>query len=279
MKNLGYYNTKIDTIENLMIPFADRACFFGDAVYEATYTHNFNPYLLEEHIERFYKSLDSAKIKTSLGKKELALLLKRLIKMVDTADNFLYWQMSRGGYKREHCPDENAEGNLWVMITEKYLHPFDKSLALRTEVDNRHHYCNIKNINLLPNVLSNIASKDLCCDETIYIRNGFVTECSHSNITLLKNKTLIMHPKDNLILSGIALQKLEDKAKKIHLEVIQREFSIEELFSADEVIVTSSGSLCITAKSIDSVKIGGKAPRIINELQQLLLKDFIKNTK
>ena len=37
MKNLGYYNGKYDLIENMTVPMNDRACYFGDGVYDATY--------------------------------------------------------------------------------------------------------------------------------------------------------------------------------------------------------------------------------------------------
>ena len=35
MENLGYYNGKYDLIDNMYVPMNDRACFFGDGIYEA----------------------------------------------------------------------------------------------------------------------------------------------------------------------------------------------------------------------------------------------------
>lgn len=40
MKNLGYYNGKYDEIENMQIPMLDRVCWYGDGIYDATYSHN-----------------------------------------------------------------------------------------------------------------------------------------------------------------------------------------------------------------------------------------------
>ena len=56
MKNLGYYNGKIDLIENMTIPMLDRVSFFGDGVYDVTYARNHIPYCLEAHLDRFYRS-------------------------------------------------------------------------------------------------------------------------------------------------------------------------------------------------------------------------------
>ena len=56
MQNLGYYNGKIGTLDELTVPFNDRVNYFGDGVYEATFTRNHKVFALEEHIDRFYRS-------------------------------------------------------------------------------------------------------------------------------------------------------------------------------------------------------------------------------
>ena len=40
MKNVGYYNGKISTIEQTVVPLNDRAMFLGDGVYDATFSVN-----------------------------------------------------------------------------------------------------------------------------------------------------------------------------------------------------------------------------------------------
>ena len=48
MKNLGYYNGRYDLIENMTVPMNDRACYFGDGIYEAAYTRNYIVYALDD---------------------------------------------------------------------------------------------------------------------------------------------------------------------------------------------------------------------------------------
>ncbi len=38
MENIGYYNGKFDLIEKMTVPMNDRAMYFGDGVYDATYS-------------------------------------------------------------------------------------------------------------------------------------------------------------------------------------------------------------------------------------------------
>jgi len=47
---------------------------------------------------------------------------------------------------------------------------------------------------------------------------------------------------------------------------------------ADEVIVSSAGSFCLVANEIDGKPVGGKAPEIIEVLQNDLLEEFLKET-
>ena len=34
MKNLGYYNGKMDELDRMTVPMLDRACYFGDGIYD-----------------------------------------------------------------------------------------------------------------------------------------------------------------------------------------------------------------------------------------------------
>ena len=58
MKNLGYYNGTIDLIENITVPMNDRACYFGDGLFEVTYTRNHIAYSVEEHMDRMYAAAE-----------------------------------------------------------------------------------------------------------------------------------------------------------------------------------------------------------------------------
>lgn len=56
MENIGYYNGKFDLIEKMTVPMNDRAMYFGDGVYDATYSVNRTIFALEDHLDRFYNS-------------------------------------------------------------------------------------------------------------------------------------------------------------------------------------------------------------------------------
>ena len=62
MKTLGYYNGKFGPLEEMTVPMNDRACYFGDGVYEATLARNGKIFALKEHLDRFFNSAGLIKI-------------------------------------------------------------------------------------------------------------------------------------------------------------------------------------------------------------------------
>ena len=47
MKTLGYYNGTVDELERMRVPMLDRGCYFGDGVYDVTYSRNYHIYALQ----------------------------------------------------------------------------------------------------------------------------------------------------------------------------------------------------------------------------------------
>ena len=72
MKTLGYYNGKFGPLEEMTVPMNDRACYFGDGVYEATLARNGKIFALKEHLDRFFNSAGLIKIDIPYTKDELA---------------------------------------------------------------------------------------------------------------------------------------------------------------------------------------------------------------
>jgi D-alanine transaminase len=277
MKTLGYYNGEIATIDELRIPMNDRVCWFGDGVYDATLTGNHVIFALYEHIDRFFNSAALVKIPLSFTKAWLADLLRDLVRKLDSPTQFVYWQITRGTADRVHAfPDTPA--NLWVMLRPIVLPDLTDKVKLITVEDIRFLFCNIKTLNLLPNVLASEQAKRAGCYEAVFHRGERVTECTHSNVHILKNGVFRTAPTDNLILPGIARAHLIAHCLKLGIAVSETPFTVAELMSADEVIVSSSSTFCVSASHIDGREVGGKAPELLARLRESLLNEYYEAT-
>jgi D-alanine transaminase len=278
MKELAYYDGKIGTPDELTVPFNDRVHFFGDGVYDATVGGNHRVFLLQDHLDRFYSSAKSLDIRIPMEKKALGELLTDLLARVEGSTHFVYWQVTRGVGARNHVYDEDMAGKLWVMIRPNRLNDPDKPIRLATAEDTRFYHCNIKTLNLLPSVLAAQEAKRLSVDETVFHRGPVVTECAHSNVSILKNGVFYSHPNDELILRGISKTHMIQACYRLGVQVLEKPFTVDELKDADEIIVTSSSNFCLHACELDGAPAGGKDPDTLKAIQDAVIQEYFDYT-
>jgi len=259
MKNIAYYNGKTGPIEEMTVPMNDRACYFGDGVYDATAALNHVPMHFDDHIDRIFSSAKLIDIDIPMTKDEMKQMLLDLIAQVDGESLMVYWQVTRGVGMRNH-PYSGAETkpSVWAFVKPlKMRDPYGVYKCITME-DTRFLHCNIKTINLLPAVIANQRAAEAGCDETIFHRGDRVTECSHSNVHIIKDGVLKTAPCDNLILPGIVRKQILSVCRAIGVPVVEEPFTVEELMEADEIFFTSSSALSSRVGEIDGKPVGLK---------------------
>lgn len=278
MKALAYYDGKIGTPEEMTVPFNDRVHFFGDGCYDATVGANGKVYLLQDHLDRFYTSAKALDIKIPIEKEALGQLLTDLLSKVDSKINFVYWQVTRGVEERNHVYAEDLPGKLWVLIRPQMLNDPDIPIKLNDEEDTRFYHCNIKTLNLLPSVRTAQRAKLGGFAETVFHRGEIVTECAHSNVSVLKDGVFYSHPNDEFILRGIAKTHMIQACYRLGITVMEKPFTFDFLKEADEIIVTSSSNFCLHADTLNGHPVGGKDPATLKAIQEEVLKEFYDYT-
>ena len=277
MKTLGYYNGTYDELDRMMVPMNDRVCYFGDGVYDAGPCRNYHIFAIDEHIDRFFKNAALLEIRMPCTKAELKALLQELVQKLDTGDLFVYYQVTRGTGMRDH-PFTEGTGNLWVTLKPAAPPQLAEKIRLITMEDTRFYHCNIKTLNLIPSVIAYQRCTEAGCQETVFHRGERVTECAHSNVLMIKDGVLCTPPRDNLILPGITLKHLLELAEANGIPTREAVFTMDELRAADEVIISSSGGLCIAADELDGNPIGGKDPVTLKKLQDAYTAFYEKDT-
>ena len=277
MDALGYYNGTWGPLDEMTVPMNDRGCYFGDGVYDAASAANGVIFTLDEHVDRFFDSARLLEIKLHYTKEELKGILNEMIAKVDRGEYIVYWQATRGTGRRTH---EFSAGpsNLWIIIKRITIPDLSKKVKLITMEDTRFLMCNIKTINLIPNIIAAQRALEAGCKETVFHRGETVTECSHSNVHILKNGTLVSHPVDNYILRGIARSHIVQVCLRLGIPVQERTFTLAELFDADEVMTSSTTTLCLAADTIDGKPAGGKAPELLGRIQGEVMREFSEVT-
>ena len=273
MERVGYYNGVIGAIEELKVPFLDRAAFYGDGVYDATMARDGVMLYIEDHLDRFFNSMRLVRFEPNFAREQLRAELQRVVDLAEARDNCVYWQVTRGTAPRKHeFPD--TEPNLWIMVFPDPFSDPSQAIDVASFEDKRYSYCNVKTLNLLPNVLAAQNAADHGAEEAVFVRDGYVTESAHSNIHILKDGTLVTHPADEHILPGIARKHLIAMCGELGIPVEERLYTLDELKAADEVIVSSSSAFAIRVAHVDGKPVGGKDPATFARLADALAQEF-----
>jgi D-alanine transaminase len=196
----------------------------------------------------------------------------KLLEEDPVEEGILYLQITRGAAPRGHAFP--PEGTQPVLTAYCKPHPRNRDkitggIRIVSVPDIRWLRCDIKTLNLLGNVLAKQEAVEQGADEAVLHRSGTVTECSSSNIMMVKDGTLWTHPADNLILPGITRQVVLEQARTLGIPVQEAVFSLEELYSADEVLITGTTTEVTPVILIDETPIAGGQPGpITRQLQR-----------
>ncbi|WP_010093818.1 D-amino-acid transaminase [Ornithinibacillus scapharcae] len=263
--------------DSVKYPLEERALQFGDGIYEVIRIYNGSFYLLDEHIDRLYRSAEAIKLTFSVSKTELKELLSELVVRNNlTEDGKIYMQITRGSAPRDHIFPKNVEPNFYayVQALPRNLQNLKNGVSVITHPDERWQNCYIKSLNLLPNVLAKQTAFEQGCYEAILHRDGIVTECSSSNVYLVKDGKIYTHPTTRNILHGCVRMAIERFVADVGIQLVEEPFKIHDIQEADELFLSSSTSEITPIIMVDGQKIqDGKPGEITRKLQKAYEKD------
>lgn len=251
----------------------DRGFIFADGVYEVSKFYQGKAFRLADHLERLKRSLRETDIHfeqiDELEAISNKLLQKNNLQLTEAG---VYWQITRGAHPRVHHFPENVKAGIYAFAfplpsaTEK----LEKGIKVIVQEDIRWKRCDIKSVSLLPNtMLYNEAVKN-GAGESILIRDGYVTEATHSSVCAVKNGTLVTRPLSNLILPGITRKVVLEICSKHNIPSEEKLFTESELFEMDEIFICGTGSEVTPVVQVNETVIGNGMPGpITQKIQQL----------
>lgn len=277
MKPYVLTQTEYVNNEELNYPFEERGLQFGDGVYEVVRIYDGEYYLMDEHVERLYRSAEAIKIEVPFEKAELYQKLNQLLEMNHvTGDAKMYLQITRGSAPRDHVFPEGVVANLYAYVKDvpRKLEPMREGVSVITHPDIRWELCYIKSLNLLPNVMAKQEAKEQGSFEAILHKEGKVTECSSANAYLVKDGTIYTHPATKNILHGCVRMRIEEFCEKLDIPFKEIPFTLEHVHEADEMFLSSSTAEVMPITQVDGEFIGdGKPGEITRQLQQAYEQD------
>ena len=179
-------------------------------------------------------------------------------------------QITRGEAPRAHPFPTQAVPILLAYCSEvkRPLATIQNGIKAITEPDIRWLRCDLKTLNLLPNVLAKQAALDHDVQEVVLHREGTVTECSASNLMMVKDEVLYTHPANHLILHGITRAVVLRLAQALEIPVKEEAFTTAQLLQADEAFITGTTVEITPILQVDGHTIGTGTPGLTTQKLQ-----------
>ncbi|MBA2656533.1 MAG: aminotransferase class IV [Tatlockia sp.] len=283
MAQIVYLNGNFCNASEAKLSVFDRGIQFADSIYEVIPVYKGTPFRLSRHLKRLETNL--FKLKINLPTKDWLLIFKELIEKNGGGDMQIYLQITRGciqGQRQLEIPKIIEPTIIAYTLNLPYPEPELQNQGWYVELveDLRWLRCDIKTTAMLANILSNDEAAAKGANTAIYVRSGFLTEGSASNLFLVdKNGTILTPPLDNLCLPGVTRQVLIELIKSLSWSLCEEKIPKEAIFSAQEVWITSSTKEIYPVTRVNDKVIGnGKAGnywRQINEkYQELILNSY-----
>ena len=272
-QRVAYFNGRILPESEVNVSFRDRGFKYGDAVFDMTRTFGHKVFKLQEHIDRFYRSLRYVRIDPGMSPKEMMdkseEVLARNLHLLDKHDD--YWLGQRVSRGVDNVGGESPLQTGPSVIIECTPLPLKaRARYYRDGIDvvvpsvrriapsmlspraKTHNYLNMI-IGEQEAKATNPNSWAVLLDE-----NGNLAEGIGSNIFIVRDG-VVFTPSERYVLPGVSRQTAMDMAKDLGIKLVEGDIDLFDAYVADEAFITSTSFCICPVRSINGNPMAEKA--------------------
>jgi D-alanine transaminase len=245
------------------ISVMDRGFMLGDGVYELIPVYQRAPLRLGEHLRRLQHSLDGIRLQNPLNEAQWREVIGEVVAAHEADDQSVYLQVTRGAAPRDHAFPKNTLPTVLVMsnpLSRPEPAQYENGICAVSTADIRWGRCDLKTLNLLPNVLAKQKAVEAGCVECIMFRDSVLTEGAASNIFVVTEGVILAPVRDHRMLPGITYDLVLELAQANSLPYAVRDISEAEVREADELWLTSSSREVQAIVQLDGLPVGKGLP-------------------
>ncbi|MBN1219061.1 MAG: D-amino acid aminotransferase [Anaerolineae bacterium] len=272
-----YFNGQFIPKENVGISPDDRGFLFADGVYEVIRVYHGQLFQADRHWQRLARSLGELRM-DGLDLEIFGQIAGRLLdeNHLDNSDALIYIQITRGAAPRQHAfPGQETPVTIYAAASPFTPSPekMERGVKIILMPDIRWARCDIKTVALLPNVLAYQQARDGGAEEAVFVRDGAITEGTHSNFAAVFAGQLVTYPQSHYILAGITRAVVLDLCRELNIPANEFPIFEKDLPHADEMMLLSTASEITPVAQVDHWQVGnGKPGPITQKLQQAFRK-------
>lgn len=281
MSRTVYVNGQYLPEKDAKISIFDRGFLMADGIYEVTSVLGGKLIDFDGHFMRLGRSLNELDMLSPISKEALLAIHRKLIKYNDVDEGMIYMQITRGAPDDRDFvfPDPEITPQTIVLFTQSKPGLADslaakKGLKVISIEDMRWGRRDIKTVQLLYPSMGKMMAKKAGADDAWMVQEGTVTEGTSNNAYIVKNGQIITRALSNDILHGITRSAVLRFAEEAQMEVVERNFTIEEAQQADEAFITSASMFVMPVVEIDQQALGQGTPGpLATRLREIYLEE------
>ena len=259
---IAYVNGRYLPHAQAGVHIEDRGLQLGDGIYEVTNVIGGKPIDEEPHLDRMERSLREIGITMPMSRAALKLVMREMIARNRIANGLLYLQVTRGAARRDHVPPKTAMKPTLILTMRSQdmaalKTRMEKGVAVTTAPDLRWKRCDIKTVQLLPNLMAKQAAKAKGAYEAWLVDDdGYVTEGGSTNAWIVdQSGKVVTRDLSNAILPGVTRRIILEAIREAGMDVTERKFTVAEAQAAQEAFLSSATGAAVPVVMIDGVKI------------------------
>jgi branched-chain amino acid aminotransferase len=258
-----YVNGEFVPENQARISVLDHAVLYGDGVFETVVAWNGRVFKLEEHIDRFYRSMAAIAMEPPFTRDELKALVLEAVRRNGFSEAYVKWIATRGSNGTPLMDPAGCIANLIILVQPYIDRGGATGLRVKTTAIRRPpgHVldAHIKSLNYLNLVLAKIEVKAAGADQALMLDvHGHVCESPGFNVFMVKDKKL--HTPSNDILVGVTRDTVIELAPQLGYPVQEGVYELYHAHSADEIFLTSTAGGLLPVVELDGRRIGDGTP-------------------
>ncbi len=241
--------------EKATLPVTDLALQRGYGIFDFLRALNFKPVFIEDHLDRFYRSATNLYLQIPYTRDELKGIIAGLIERNGIKNSGIKLLLTGG-----NSPDGYSMGIPNLVITQSELTGSSENLEQGLHLASYNYQRQVpgvKTIDYLHAIYLQSFIKAQGADDLLYHHDGVVRESPRANFFMVKGNQVLTPAGD--ILHGITRKKILG-LKLDNYEIVEKDFTMDDLATADEAFVTSTTRIAFPVTRVDKQPIGTGKP-------------------
>jgi branched-chain amino acid aminotransferase len=259
--------------DDAKISVFDHGLLYGDGIFEGIRIYNGKAFLLDEHIDRLFRSARAIMLEIGMSKKDLCEAIGETMSLNGRVGSgvtgYIRLVVTRGKGKLGIDPASCLRSSVIIITEDLQLYPektYNEGMSLITATVRRNRVDSLdtrsKSLNYLNNIMAKMEAQNSGSPEAVVLNErGFVAECTADNIFIVTAGSVVTPPEQDGALAGITRECVSKTiCAALGIEVKERSMTLYDIYTADECFLTGSGAEIVPVVSVDRRVIGDGVP-------------------